>query len=44
MSVLSEIPYIAAGVAVLAVTSFALLKVKSSAPLPTDDAKEPRIV
>lgn len=44
MATLSEIPYIAAGVALLAVTSFALLKVKSSAPLPTDDTKEPTIV
>jgi hypothetical protein len=44
MSTLAEIPYIAAGMALLAVVSFAMLRLKSSAPLPTDDSKEPTIV
>jgi hypothetical protein len=41
---LSEIPYIAAGMALLVGVSFAILKIKSSAPLPSDDTKEPTIV
>jgi hypothetical protein len=44
LSTLGEIPYIATGMALLVVISFAILKVKSSAPLPTDDKKEPTIV
>ncbi len=44
MSTLSEIPYIAAGTALLIVVSFAVLKTRSSGPLPTDDKTEPTIV
>jgi len=44
MSTLSELPYIAAGMVLLVVVSFVVLKVKSSGPLPTDDTKEPTIV
>lgn len=44
VSFASEIPYIAAGIATVALVSFVLLKVKSSRPLPTDDKKEPVIV
>jgi hypothetical protein len=43
-STLSEIPYIAAGMALLVGVSFGILKIKSSAPLPSDDTKEPTIV
>ncbi len=43
-STLSEVPYIATGAALVAVVTFAILKVKSSGPLPTDDSKEPTIV
>jgi hypothetical protein len=44
ISTLSEVPYIAAGIALLASVSFVLVKVRSSQPLPTDDKKEPVIV
>jgi hypothetical protein len=44
ISALSDIPYIVAGIAVLTVVSFALLRVRSSGPLPIDDKKEPTIV
>jgi hypothetical protein len=44
VATLSELPYIAAGMALLGVVSFAILKAKSLAPLPTDDTKEPTIV
>jgi hypothetical protein len=40
----SELPYIAAGTALVALVSIVFLKVKSSQPLPTDDKKEPVIV
>jgi len=44
VSTLSEIPYIATGVALLVFVSFAILKIKSSGPLPSDDSEEPTIV
>jgi hypothetical protein len=44
VSTASGIPYIAAGIAVMALVSFVFLKVKASRPLPTDDKKEPVIV
>jgi hypothetical protein len=44
ISTLGEIPYIAAGMGVLAIVSVALLKARSLAALPTDDTKEPTIV
>jgi hypothetical protein len=44
MSALSDIPYIATGMATLTVISFALLRIRSSRPLPGDDKKEPTIV
>jgi hypothetical protein len=44
ISTASDVPYIAAGIALLALVSFVLLKVRSSRPLPTDDKKEPVIV
>jgi hypothetical protein len=44
ISTVSNVPYIAAGIAVVALVAFVLLKVKSSRPLPTDDKKEPVIV
>jgi amino acid transporter len=43
-STASNVPYIAAGAALLALVSFVLVKVRSSRPLPTDDKKEPVIV
>jgi hypothetical protein len=44
ISTTSKIPYMAAGIALVAFVSFVLLKVKSSRPLPTDDKTEPVIV
>ena len=44
ISILSEIPYVAAGAALVAGVAFTILKIRSSAPLPTDDTKEPTIV
>jgi hypothetical protein len=44
ISTISEIPYIAAGIAVVAFVSFVTLKVRSSRPIPTDGKKEPIIV
>ena len=44
LSALGELPYIGAGIGVLAIVSFAMIKVRSSAPLPSDDKKEPTIV
>ena len=38
------LPYIGAGIAVVASVSFVFLKIRSSKPLPTDDKKEPVIV
>jgi hypothetical protein len=43
LSALSDIPYIASATGILVVVSFAILKVRSSGPLPIDD-KEPTIV
>jgi hypothetical protein len=40
----SGIPYIAAGVALVVVIAFVLLKIRSSEPLPTDASKEPAII
>jgi membrane-bound metal-dependent hydrolase YbcI (DUF457 family) len=44
VSTASELPYIAVGIALVALVSFVLLKVKSSRPLPTDNKTEPVIV
>ncbi len=44
MSTLSEIPFMAAGMALLTVVSVALLKIRSSGPLPADGNTEPTIV
>jgi len=44
LSGLSEIPYIAAGGALVILIAFVLLKIRSSKPLPTDPKKEPVIV
>jgi hypothetical protein len=44
LSDVSEIPYIAAGVALVVLIAFVLLKIRSSKPLPTDPKKEPVIV
>jgi hypothetical protein len=43
-SVFSEIPYIAAGIALVILIAFVLLKTRSSKPLPTDPKIEPAIV
>jgi hypothetical protein len=39
-----EIPYIAAGIALVCLVAFVTLKTSSSKPLPTDDTKEPPII
>jgi hypothetical protein len=44
VSTASQIPFMAVGVALVALVSFVLLKVKSSRPLPTDGKTEPVIV
>ncbi len=44
ISTAGSVPYIAAGVALVAFVSVLTLKVKSSRPLPTDNKKEPVIV
>jgi uncharacterized membrane protein len=44
VSTASGLPYLAAGIALMALVAFVLLKVKSSRPLPTDDKTEPVIV
>jgi len=44
LAALSDIPYIAMGMAVLIVVSFVILSIRSSGPLPIDDKKEPTIV
>lgn len=44
ISMASNVPYIAAGIALVALVSFVFLKVRSSRPLPTDDKTEPVIV
>jgi len=43
-STASRLPYIGAGIALVAAVSFAFLKIRSSKPLPTDEKKEPVIV
>jgi LexA-binding, inner membrane-associated putative hydrolase len=43
-SALSDVPYIATGMALLTVVSFAIVRIRSSGPLPSDDKKEPTIV
>jgi hypothetical protein len=43
-STASKVPYMAVGVAVVALVSFVFLKVRSSKPLPTDGKTEPVIV
>lgn len=43
-STISKGPYIAAGVALVFLVSFVMLKISSSEPLPTDDKKEPTII
>jgi hypothetical protein len=44
LSTASEVPYIAAGIALVIFVSFVLLKIRSSKPLPTDPTKEPTII
>ena len=44
ISTANEIPYIAAGIALVVLISFAMLKFRSSKPLPTDATKEPTII
>jgi hypothetical protein len=44
VSTAGEIPYIAIGAAAVALVAIVFVKIKSSAPLPTDDKKEPVIV
>jgi len=44
LSTLSELPYIATGVALVAAVAIGILKVRSSGPLPSDDTNEPAIV
>jgi hypothetical protein len=44
ISTLSIIPYIAAGIVLLILVSFAILSIHSSKPLSRDDKKEPLIV
>jgi len=44
ISTASELPYIGAGVGLVALVSIVFLKIKSSRPLPTDDKTEPVIV
>jgi len=44
ISTANEIPYIAAGIALVVLISFAMLKIRSSKPLPTDATKEPTII
>src|SRR4029077_21105857 len=43
-STASKLPYIGAGVALVVLISLAMLKIRSSKPLPTDPTKEPLIV
>lgn len=43
-STASKIPFIAAGIALVALVSFVMLKIRSSKPLPTDATKEPTII
>ena len=44
LSTVSEFPYIAAGVALVILVAFVLLKIRASKPLPTDASKEPPIM
>jgi hypothetical protein len=44
MSTLSELPYMATGTALVVGVSSAILKIRSSGPLPSDETKEPTIV
>jgi hypothetical protein len=44
IATLSKFPYIAAGIAIVFLVSFVMLKASSSKPLPTDDEKEPPII
>jgi len=44
LSTISMFPYIAAGIALMALVAFVLLKVKTSRPLPTDNKSDPVIV
>jgi membrane-bound metal-dependent hydrolase YbcI (DUF457 family) len=44
LSTLSELPYIVTGIALVAAVAIAVLKVRSSGPLPSDETKEPAIV
>jgi len=44
LSTTSKIPYIAAGIALVILVSFVLLKIRSSKPLPTVATKEPTII
>jgi hypothetical protein len=44
LSTAGKIPYIAAGIGLVTLVSFVLLKIRSSKPLPTDATKEPPII
>jgi hypothetical protein len=44
LSTASKIPYMAVGVTVVGLVSFAFLKIRSSKPLPTDGKTEPVIL
>ena len=44
LSTVGEVPYIAAGIALVILVAFVLLKIRSSKPLPTDASKEPPIM
>ncbi|HZW84694.1 MAG TPA: metal-dependent hydrolase [Nitrososphaerales archaeon] len=44
LSTASDLPYIAAGIGLVVLASFAVLKIRSSKPVPTDATKEPSIV
>ena len=44
LSTAKVVPYIAAGIALVILVSFVMLKIRSSKPLPTDPGKEPTII
>jgi LexA-binding, inner membrane-associated putative hydrolase len=44
LSTASKIPYVAAGIGLVVLVSFVMLKTRSSKPLPTDPTKEPTII
>jgi len=44
LSIVSELPYVAVAIGLLALVSFVLLKRVSSRPLPVDPKKDPAVV